>query len=69
MNDRGWILVEVEGDVYTHAAPTGSRDTLCGRAVSFPMGNGEPSCPQCRVAVGGSTLADRLEAQYRHQGP
>lgn len=44
-----WFLAEVEGDESTHAAS--QRVTRCGKAVSFPMGEGWPTCPTCLAAV------------------
>jgi hypothetical protein len=63
MTDKDWFLAEVEGLAETHAAR--ERTTLCGVSVSFPAGLGDPSCPRCRVALGMSSLEDRLGAQYR----
>jgi hypothetical protein len=62
MTDKDWFLAEVEGQTETHAAR--ERTTLCGVGVSFPVGLGDPSCPRCRVALGISSLEDRLGAQY-----
>jgi hypothetical protein len=46
-----WFRAEVEGDDVSHAAPSGGRETYCGKPVSFPMGAGEPTCPPCLSAV------------------
>ncbi|MFF2406707.1 hypothetical protein [Streptomyces sp. NPDC058092] len=47
-----WSLFNIDGDDDTHAVTDNGKVSVCGKAVSFPVGSSEaPTCPACASAV------------------
>jgi hypothetical protein len=49
----GYVLVAIEADDESHAAPKDGLQTRCGSPVATRrVGDGEPSCGYCRNSLG-----------------
>jgi hypothetical protein len=49
---KTWLLVDIEGDGETHAAPRNGNFTYCDRRFNFPMGGTDrPTCPECKTNI------------------